>query len=427
LAGVSLKAISKDAKKAINTALNGRTLDFEAVDFELESLLPYRSLVTGHNKNNHEQLGFSVTQHVLDSTYYKGTFPYSTSLERMTNPCFQTTVSKDGDEFENNSMICLNRQRQLKWPRSKRVREEELYDNDYVDQVPTRPPTSGTRKTKTSSTQPPTSGSTFIVNGSCDTLVRKGPQLNHSVVLDRWNCISANIANTFEVLGLESALSKIKEMTDFKTVKADLRRLGMSVFNLPRNMSLVSLQRAAEYIQMPMMTSLTIPYNVQTNYSHVVGIVPTCTTSVEKAECIIVDGALGDRFPVVLNQASLTHICGGNEHSVAHETFAFLPGVKFSEEALKCAKEDSFGFIACLNISAKSLKGESHTPESELKRIQLLRERIKKVNIVLMEERNPIAILTDDMMVIGMFSVIWIVILVILAEVHFMHQTTLGQ
>ena len=139
---------------------------------------------------------------------------------------------------------------------------------------------------------------------------------------------------------------------------------------------------------MPLITSLTIPFNPQTTYSHVVGIVPTCTTSVEKAECIIVDGALCDRFPVVLNQASLTHVCAENEYSVAHETFAFLPGAKCSEEELKCAKEDSFGFIACLNIYAKSLKGDSLTRESELKRIQLLRERIKKVNIVLMEERN---------------------------------------
>ena len=308
----------------------------------------------------------------------------------MTNPCFQTTVGKENNKLENFTELSLHRQRRLQWPGSNGVlREEGLYDNDYVEQVPTRPPTSGSnRKSNTSSTQPPTSGSTFIVNRSCDTLVRKGPQLNHLVVLDRWNCTSANIANTLEVLGLEIALSKMKKMASFNSVKDQLRGLGMSVFNLPRNMSLDSLQRAAEYIQMPMMTSLTIPYNVQTNYSHVVGIVPTCTTSVEKAECIIVDGALGDRFPVVLNQASLTHICAENVDSVAHETFAFLPGVKFSEEALKCAKEDSFGFIACLNISAKSLKGESHTPESELKRIQLLRERIKKVNIVLMEQRK---------------------------------------
>ena len=135
----------------------------------------------------------------------------------MTSPCFQSTIGEENNILENFAELVLRRHRRLQWPGSNGVsREEGLYDNnDYVEQVPTRPPTSGSRrKSKTSSTQPPTSGSTFIVNGSCDTLVRKGPQLNHLVVLDCWNCISANIANTLEVCGLESASSKMKKMTD---------------------------------------------------------------------------------------------------------------------------------------------------------------------------------------------------------------------
>ena len=50
----------------------------------------------------------------------------------------------------------------------------------------------------------------------------------------------------------------------------------------------------------------------------------------------------------------------------------------------------------------------------------------QSIDFLALKFNNPIAVLANDMMMVGMFTVIRVVILVVLAEVHFLHQATLG-
>ena len=305
--------VSNDFKRNLQHLIGGSLTAFAANKFAMRTLQPYLATVTGNNPSDVDNLTFSQTMWVASSTFGDGSDKCSRVLNRLTNACFTCPV-----DAEQVTGFTLSKTKMI--PHQRKILStgrRTSYGNDYTDSIPATSHYDG----ESNSTKPGCS----LSCGTEPLPYNEKMTFSKTVNLERWNCMSANVQNTLDILGHSSIIEGIsfqacKSMTNLKQI---LRGNGYQLFALSKNMSFDVLSKFIEEVRLPLIVDLEVPVDKINTVLHVIGIVP----NPENDGALIVEGGISTMSPIVYSKQNLDYVCGAAGFSqTGDNSFALLPG-----------------------------------------------------------------------------------------------------
>ena len=341
------KKITNGMKRAMQNVFNGNIIHFEPWTLNLINIDPYLSVVYGRNRSSNQLLQFSSTQYILASMDVDHSYRYHRQLEKMSNPCFSNgrlTVMKNKHVF----YPC-----QLENAKDRSLQNPLQAMQQATVQHATATGTNGCSLDKDSKPK-------------CSSTLR---QFSTKVSSQDWNCLRGNTSNTLEIMNhLNYVRSHAKYMEfaqcdDMKKLSLFLSTLGYNVQNLPSHMNYEMLSKVVTVANLPMIVSLRLPFNTQTTYYHVIGIVPHKHVSTSGDTIVshhIIDGAVEEMLPLPFNRENLDWCCGsGLKFTTADSIIAFHPSKKISRSVagrLTTEEQDSLEpSVVCLEKDKRFL------------------------------------------------------------------------